>query len=1230
MKAWLRRGVMVVCLLGTIGLVLPAEAEPVGVQAARTNDYGRIVFVWKTPVTHDLKLENQRLTVRFGRSIEASYQRVLGKLGKYVADAQPGSDGRSVTFRLRSNFDAYSFDSGRTVIVEIADTPAPQAKPQPKIEQAESSVTLVRRQVAAQEAANGTLAKIRVRTGVHSDYSRIVFDWRDAVKYDLSNNDGVVGITSRRAADLQVAGINVKPPPFVGGIRARPGDGVTRVILTVSKTSSIKHFLSGPKVVVDVRRPTGSKEISALPPEEAVPSEPAKPALEQPKTDAAPPQPAPAKVPEKAPAEPQQATMPVALQPKTDAAPAQSAPAKAPEKAPVESQQATLPVALPPTAEQASATAGETAAKSTEQQTSAEALAAGSAHVATAARSPPVVLKPFALTPGGQKKSTAKKPAEGETEDEGQSMAEPERVDPAVGVKIRFDWDEPVAAAVFRRVGFVWVAFDKASKVDTDALIQAGGTIIRGVDQAANEQSTVLRIATLKGVNPSVARDGASWILEFRKQDMRPATPIDVKAQPDSPVGARVFLPVPEPGKPIGITDPTVGDNLVVVPVIPLGHGVGEAYEYPQLALLPTGQGVVVRAKIDDLRVRPLPQGIELSARTKLAISRVSDDVAAGARLAEKKPLEKLLELEKWELKELDDFNQRKQELQAELAASRDGQREMKRMNLARFYFSNGFHTEALGVVARMETVRPEIAEEGEFRLIRGAINYFLNRLADAASDLSHASLDNNDEANFWRASVIAASGDLLAAAAELRRTGGITRGYPKALKMPMGALVAEAAIEIGDTKTAKAFIKALNAAKPNDTQQARLNFIEGKVLNMGDDPDGAIGKWEEVLESHNRPVRAQATIARMELMLKLDRMDEEEAIAELEKLRFAWRGDLLEFDLLRRLGELYLDEGIYRNGLQVLRQAATYYRDNEEAAQVTEQMADVFSGLYLRNGADEMSAVTAIAVYREFKELTPAGAKGDEMIRKLADRLAGVDLLEQAAEILEGQIRFRLSGPLKAEVGARLAVIYLLARRYDLALAALNATNESGLESELSSQRRLLRARAMMGSDQQDGAVELLKRDKEAGADMLRAEIFWKGGDWGNASKALRRVVKANGAKKGKALSEEQAAHVLNYAISMTLSGNERGLGRLRRDYGRALEATSMKDAFRLVTAPTALGLIDPASVAARVKVAENFKTFLGEYKKKLKEKGLSSLTEQTADAGVAANTEGQPAQGG
>ena len=45
-------------------------------------------------------------------------------------------------------------------------------------------------------------------------------------------------------------------------------------------------------------------------------------------------------------------------------------------------------------------------------------------------------------------------------------------------------------------------------------------------------------------------------------------------------------------------------------------------------------------------------------------------------------------------------------------------------------------------------------------------------------------------------------------------------------------------------------------------------------------------------------------------------------------------------------------------------------------------------------------------------------------------------------------------------------------------------------------------------------------------------------------------------------------------------------------------------------------LGMIALSSVTARVKLAENFKTFLGNYRRKLKEKGLSALTDQTANA--------------
>ena len=68
--------------------------------------------------------------------------------------------------------------------------------------------------------------------------------------------------------------------------------------------------------------------------------------------------------------------------------------------------------------------------------------------------------------------------------------------------------------------------------------------------------------------------------------------------------------------------------------------------------------------------------------------------------------------------------------------------------------------------------------------------------------------------------------------------------------------------------------------------------------------------------------------------------------------------------------------------------------------------------------------------------------------VAELADRLVEVDLLDRAAELLESQVRYRLAGPLKARVGARLAVIRLLDRAPDQAMKAL--ADEIDEQSEL------------------------------------------------------------------------------------------------------------------------------------------------------------------------------------
>ena len=108
---------------------------------------------------------------------------------------------------------------------------------------------------------------------------------------------------------------------------------------------------------------------------------------------------------------------------------------------------------------------------------------------------------------------------------------------------------------------------------------------------------------------------------------------------------------------------------------------------------------------------------------------------------------------------------------------------------------------------------------------------------------------------------------------------------------------------------------------------------------------------------------------------------------------------------------------------------------------QIQDEAAATFDSLFLAGKGDAMPAIDALALFYDFRELTPIGSRGDEMIRRLADRLVSVDLLDQAADLLQYQVDHRLQGAARAQVATRLAVIYLMDRKADRALPTLRAT---------------------------------------------------------------------------------------------------------------------------------------------------------------------------------------------
>jgi len=782
---------------------------------------------------------------------------------------------------------------------------------------------------------------------------------------------------------------------------------------------------------------------------------------------------------------------------------------------------------------------------------------------------------------------------------------------PAPAFSLRFEFGEPVAAAAFRRADAVWLVFDKQTEQDLNALQTAAQGGIVDIEQIDIPRATVLRMTTKPGFNPRPKREGLAWIFDFGKLPLLATQEIVVQPQPKSPAGARLFMSVQEGGLPVPVQDPAIGDNLVVVPVIPLGHGVNIARTYPQFELLPSAQGAVYRPLSDDLRIRTLKSGIEMTSGSSLKLSSTGKKDVAQAKLGGLRGVTRLFDFDKWKIGGMDDYRDNRRDLEKAVAGLKGPRREIARRKLAQYYLAHGMGPEALGVLNVMAKADPDKMKDPEFKAMHGIANFIMGRLDEAAKDLAGDDIAEKDEGAFWQAAVQAAQGDFATSALDMKRLGGVIRNYPPRLKFPMGLLLTEAALSTGDVRQAEAYLEVLESEELNNNNRDAVKYLRARTKEISGDPDGALLIYEEVEKGDHRPSRAKAALAKAELLFKHERTNKQELIEALENLRFAWRGDDFEFDLLRRLGDLYVETGNYRDGLRTLRQAATYFRKHPDAEAVTQEMIRIFEELYLQSKADELPPVTAIALYDEFRELTPAGEKGDEMIRKLADRLAAVDLLREAAELLENQVQFRLSGKKKAQVGTRLAVVYLAAGKPKRAIRALKKSVQSGLSEEEIIQRRHLEARALIDMGEADKALKMLEdaEDESVAADLLRSEVYWNAADWRNSAITIKRLARAKGAARGKELNQQQAQMILNLAVAYTLGGNERGVARIRLDYGPAMEQTSLRDAFRLIASRENAGMLDPRTITQMVKPAENFTSFMEEYNNRLKAGELSAI---------------------
>ncbi|MEQ7156604.1 hypothetical protein [Brevundimonas aurifodinae] len=721
-------------------------------------------------------------------------------------------------------------------------------------------------------------------------------------------------------------------------------------------------------------------------------------------------------------------------------------------------------------------------------------------------------------------------------------------------VTLDFTWGAPVGAAVFRRGEAVWIVFDTAARMDMSRARDLGPAT--DARWATGPDYTALRIAAPEGLAVTASGQGATWSVTLGGP---PGSASGVTVDREDAGATTLVAQMAGATKTVWLTDPMVGDRFAAVTALAPGKGFGDRRRTVDLTLLPTAHGLAVETPTDDLSIRAEGDLVTLGRPGGLTLSPPSMALEAAAPVEAETPRKAehpALILAEWAGVGDEGFTARHRRLQdaaaEESIAASDNPRApiAARLAYVRFLVGSGLGYEAVGVVNAMFTQIPSLQGEPELRGLRGAARASIGRVEEATLDFASGALAGDPATKVWQGYLAAEQGDW--AGARLAFAGGAEAidKFPAEWRARFGAAHAMAALETGDLTAARALLAYSFSQEAPAADQLTARLVQARLFEIDGQSERALAVYKAIARAPLDGIATPAKLGVIKIEMAKGTMTADVAAGQLEQLKWRWRGDATELSVIRTLGDLYLSQGRYREAMDTLKRAGNRLANLPGAVELQADLTEAFKALFLDGAADGLQPVQALALFYDFRDLTPVGADGDEMVRRLARRLVDVDLLDQAAELLKYQVDNRLEGVAKAQVATTLATVLLMDRQPEPALQAIWSSRTTLLPSALNAERRALEARALMELGRHDHALETLADDRSPEAQAVRADIFWKQEKWGDAAALYEGRLGQRHADTATALTPDEESRVIRAGVGYSLARDAGALGRLSANY--------------------------------------------------------------------------------
>jgi len=726
-------------------------------------------------------------------------------------------------------------------------------------------------------------------------------------------------------------------------------------------------------------------------------------------------------------------------------------------------------------------------------------------------------------------------------------------------VVISVPWAALPGAAVFRRGQAIWVVFDAAAEMDASELAAVGGRHVRRQQILNGPDYTAIRIEAPASTQADVRAVGTSWVLRLSETVDEPPRPVRMARETGLDQPARLRFGIDGARSVREVTDPVVGDQLLVLTADGEKRGVISPRRFVEAAMLPSTHGVALQPFADDLEFTVRPGGADLTRPGGLALSRSA--TPGLAETVDRPVTPGFVDLERWRG---DDFRQTR--IALERRASMMEPEAL--LALARFNLGWQRAPEALGLVEVAVAQNPNLDSAPEIAILRGVASLMMGRNEDAESFLSHPVLVNDPAAQPWRGLSAAAAGDWPLARRRFEQGREDMFFFDPVWRARLAAVHARSALETNDLGAVEPLLNVVAAEDYDAQARADAAYVAAGLTAASGDVGRALDQYQTLGEHEWLPIQAHALLEKVRLEVAEGLIPTEDAVEELEVLRFRWRGDNVEVEAATMLGQVYAEAGRFAEALGTMTAALSQFSETPEARRLSVQLETLFRDIYLNGLGDRMDPMQALSLWYEYQDLTPPGPDGLRMARGIAARLVDIDLLEPAADLLSHQVferRVTMSTLARAQVAADLARIYLIDNRDSDALRALDSTRIAGLPQDLVNERRILQARALAGLGRTEHALELIALDQGPDADRLRADIAWEGQNWAAAARMTEALLGQRW-RETAPLTANESHDVLRALIAYALVQDEAGMDRMAARYGVAMSATEHAAAFNTV----------------------------------------------------------------